>query len=140
MRGRKLWAGVGIACAFALVATLGFAATAKEAPEKVTIDDCTAKQAPVEMSHAKHVAAGIACGKCHHNQPDLKAGTDEKVETCASCHVKPEKAETPKCSEMGMTKNPFHISCIGCHKAEVAKNAAVKAPTKCAECHPKKGA
>jgi hypothetical protein len=33
--------------------------------------------------------------------------------------------------EMSLKKNPFHMVCIDCHKAET------KGPTKCDDCHPK---
>jgi hypothetical protein len=36
-----------------------------------------------------------------------------------------------------MSKNPFHATCINCHKEELKKNAEAKAPTKCTDCHPK---
>lgn len=114
-----------------------FATTAKDAPEKVTIKDCAAKKTAVEFPHKAHIDAGVACSKCHHTQKDLKAGAADEVKACAACHVTPEKAETPKCSEMSPTKNPYHIGCIGCHKEEVAKKADSKAPTKCDQCHKK---
>ena len=116
-----------------LVATAVFAGTA--APDKTTIDDCVVKKAAVEFPHKAHVDGGIGCATCHHTQPDLKAGGE--AQSCGSCHNAPEKAETPKCSEMSTTKNPFHLSCIKCHKEEVAKKADSKAPTKCDQCHPK---
>lgn len=120
-----------------LAGTAVFAATAKDAPEKITIKDCQAKKVAVEFPHKAHIDRGLACTKCHHNQDDLKAGGTMEVKGCASCHVTPEKAETPKCGEMSTTKNPFHITCVGCHKEEVAKKADSKAPTKCDQCHPK---
>ena len=106
-------------------------------PEKVTIDDCVAKKAAVEFPHGAHVKAIAECKTCHHTQPALTATSGEKVETCGSCHVTPEKAETPKCSEMSATKNPFHMACVACHKEELAKKPDTKAPTKCDQCHPK---
>lgn len=101
--------------------------------DSLSIKDCQAKKPAVTFPHKTHVDAKIACNKCHHTQADLKAGG--KAEACSKCHVAPEKATTPKCAEMSMTKNPFHITCVGCHKDEVAKNAASKAPTKCDGCH-----
>lgn len=128
---RKLLAP--FACLAFLVATAVFAGTA--APEKATIDDCVAKKAAVEFPHKAHVDRDIACATCHHNSPDLKAGGE--AQACGACHVTPEKAETPKCSEMSTTKNPFHLTCVKCHKEELAKKADTKAPTKCDQCHPK---
>ncbi len=114
-----------------------FIAGAATPPDKTTIDDCVAKKAAVEFPHGAHVKAVAECKTCHHTQPALTAESGEKVETCASCHVTPEKAETPKCSEMSATKNPFHMSCVKCHKEELAKKPDSKVPTKCDQCHPK---
>jgi hypothetical protein len=136
----RKWIGPIAAVCLALTAGVALATTAKQAPEKITIDDCKAKKGAVEFPHAAHTKSVAACSTCHHTQADLKAGTDVEVPTCASCHVSPEKAEVPKCAEMGATKNPFHITCIGCHKEEVAKKADSKAPTKCDQCHPKAAA
>jgi hypothetical protein len=132
---RKLFVTLAVVCLVLAGVSLVSAATAKEMPENVTIADCQAKQPSVVFPHAKHAA--LDCKACHHTQADLKAGTDTVVQKCKDCHVAPEKATTPKCSEMGMTKNPYHISCVGCHKAEVAKNAAKPLPVKCADCHKK---
>lgn len=132
---RKLFVTLAVVCLVLAGVSLVSAATAKEAPKDITISDCQAKQPAVAFPHGKHQA--LDCKTCHHTQADLKAGTDTVVQKCKDCHVAPEKAETPKCSEMSMTKNPFHISCVGCHKAEVAKNAAKPLPVKCADCHKK---
>jgi hypothetical protein len=127
---------------FALAGLLVFAGTAlvavtaSQAPEKVTIDDCVAKRAAVAFPHGEH-GKTIACDTCHHTQKGLEAGAATEVKTCGSCHVTPEKPQTPNCSEMGTTKNPFHLACINCHKETLAKDATRKAPTKCDECHPK---
>ncbi|KAB2963079.1 MAG: cytochrome c3 family protein [Thermoanaerobaculia bacterium] len=129
-----VWGALALLAVFATSA--GFAATAKEAPATVTIDDCVVKKAAVEFPHGTH-AEKIACNACHHTQENLKADSTEEVATCASCHTAPEKAETPKCSEMSLTKNPFHLGCVNCHKEEVKKDATIKAPTKCDDCHPK---
>ena len=134
---RKLLVVCGGVAVLLLAATPAMGAPANKPPETVTLDDCAAKRAAVEFPHAKHVAGGFACATCHHTQADLKAGSAVEVATCASCHVAPAKATTPKCAEMGLTKNPFHISCINCHKETVAKDATKKAPTKCDDCHPK---
>jgi len=107
-------------------------------PETITLDACAAKKAPVEFPHKAHFEV-TDCVTCHHTQEGLtleKVG-EIKVETCTSCHLNPEKAETPSCSEMSAKKNPFHITCIGCHKETVAEKADSKAPTKCNDCHPK---
>jgi len=132
---KKLLAPFAMAILVFGVASMVVAKTAKEAPETVKIDDCVAKKAAVDFPHGKHVK--LECKTCHHNQPTLKAGTDEVVKPCGECHVNPEKAETPKCSEMSASKNPFHMKCVACHKEELAKDATKKVPTKCDECHPK---
>jgi len=133
---RKLFVPFVLVCMVVLAGTVLVAVPASQAPESVTIDDCVAKKAAVVFPHKAH-AEKLECKTCHHAQADLKAGAATEVQTCGSCHVNPEKAETPKCSEMSATKNPFHLTCVNCHKEEVAKNAASKAPTKCDQCHPK---
>ena len=126
-----------VLAALVILAGSTFIAGAATPPEKVKIDDCVTKKSAVEFPHGAHVKAIAECKTCHHTQPALTATSTEKVETCGSCHTAPEKAETPKCSEMSATKNPFHMSCVKCHKEELAKKADTKAPTKCDQCHPK---
>ncbi len=108
---KKLLVPFAIAVLVFGVASVVVAKTAKEAPETIKIADCQAKKAPVDFPHGKH--AKLDCTKCHHTQEGLKAGSDVVVEKCSACHNTPEKAETPKCSEMSATKNHFHISCVG---------------------------
>ena len=107
-------------------------------PENITIDACADTKAAVEFPHSAHFELA-ACVDCHHTSEGLTAETaaDMEVATCASCHVEPELAETPKCSEKSTKKNPYHITCITCHKAAKKENAETTAPTKCAACHPK---
>lgn len=126
----------GISCIAVLLTSMLYAMPASKAPDKVTIDDCVAKKSAVAFPHGEH-AKSIACDTCHHTQKGLKAGEATEVQTCGSCHTTPEKAETLKCSEMSAAKNPFHVSCVNCHKEELAKKADTKAPTKCDQCHPK---
>lgn len=127
---RKSFLGFGLMMMAILFSVGLFAATAKEAPEAITLDDCMDKKAAVEFPHKVHYEA-FECTTCHHTQEGLTADSDMEVETCGSCHASPEAAETPACSEMSMKKNPFHINCVGCHKEQAA------GPTKCDECHPK---
>lgn len=119
------------------VAAVAFVAWASEMPETITIDDCADKKAAVEFPHAAHFEYAD-CVTCHHTSEGLTLETAATMEvaSCASCHNEPENAETPKCSEMSLKKNHYHISCVGCHKEAVAKNADCKAPTKCVDCHP----
>lgn len=105
------------------------AVAAVQVPETVTLDKAKNKQAPVVMPHKAH-ADKYACDTCHHTQKGLTAEATE-VKPCASCHLDPEKPETPSMREMSLSKNPFHKLCIDCHKKEA------KGPTKCAECHKK---
>ena len=104
-------------------------------PETVTIDECANKKAAVEFPHKAHV--GVAeCTACHHTDEGLTADSGE-AQKCGACHNEPEDAATPKCSEMSMSKNHYHINCVKCHKDEVKKDASMSAPTKCDDCHPK---
>jgi hypothetical protein len=131
---RKLFL-VGLIAAMALAV----AALAADMPEKVTIKDCAATKTAVEFNHKAHVATGATCVKCHHTTEGLTA---EKLATmtvakCGSCHIKPEKAETPACSGKTMKDNPYHIGCVSCHKEAKLAKADTKAPTACTGCHPK---
>ncbi len=132
---RKMFMPFAIA-ALVILAGSTFIAGAATPPEKITIKDCVAKKTAVEFPHGIHAKAH-ECKTCHHTQPTLSLTSTDKVEACGTCHVTPEKAETPKCSEMSLTKNPFHMLCVKCHKEELAKKADTKAPTKCEQCHVK---
>ncbi len=107
-------------------------------PENITIDFCVDTKAAVEFTHKAHFEFAT-CVDCHHTTEGLTAENvgEMTVATCASCHVEPEKAETPKCSEKSTKKNPYHINCIVCHKAHKKEHADTTAPTKCTGCHPK---
>ncbi len=134
-RMRRFVASVGIGTVAVLLSMIVHTATAQDMPGEIIIDDCVAKQSAVRFDHAAH-AKTRECSTCHHTQEGLAAGSGDAVEKCSTCHNEPEKAETPKCSEMSPKKNPFHINCMGCHKEAVEKDSSVTAPTKCAECHP----
>lgn len=121
---------LGVAAFALLVANVSLAATAADAPENVTIDQCMDKQAAVEFTHKAHWDRA-ECTACHHTQEGLTAESDMEVESCISCHKDPAEAETPNCTEMSLRKNPYHVNCVDCHKTEAA------GPTKCTECHPK---
>lgn len=107
-------------------AVAGFAAL----PEKVTIDAAAAKQPGVTFPHAKHVAMGKSCDTCHHTQKGITEAKAAEVQKCTSCHLDP-KPDVPGIREMSMSKNAFHIKCVGCHKAEK------KGPAVCKDCHVK---
>jgi hypothetical protein len=121
-----------------LAALFAFATEVPEVPENITIDDCADTKTAVEFPHKAHFELA-ACVDCHHTNEGLTAETvkDIEVATCGSCHLEPEKAETPKCSEKSSKKNPYHILCMGCHKEHKKEHADTKAPTKCTACHPK---
>ena len=116
----------------ALTATFAFA----HFPDKIKIDEAQSKQPAVNFDHAKH-AEKLAkdCGVCHHTQKDItkQIALDNKVDIkkCSTCHLNPAKADMPSAKEMSMTKNPYHIRCIGCHKE------GKKGPTVCNQCHVK---
>lgn len=136
MRKFVLTGLVAAAAAFALVAY------AQDIPETLVIDACAVDKAPVEFPHKAHFEI-TDCVTCHHEAEGLTLETAATIEVakCASCHLEPEDAETPLCTEKGSKTNPYHITCMGCHKAmkKEAKAAGTEfsAPTKCTACHPK---
>lgn len=104
---------------------------AKNAPDKILLDDCRDKKGAVPFAHKEHVNENkIACDTCHHTQKGLKAGSDTVVKKCVACHLNPTD-KAPSCKEKSTSKNPYHLRCLGCHK----EKADPKAPTKCADCH-----
>lgn len=108
-------------------------------PEDITIDGCGDTRAPVSFPHKAHFEE-IECVTCHHSQEDLTLEAVQggmEVEICSDCHLEPEEADTPVCSERSLKKNPFHLVCVDCHKKAIAEDESVSAPSKCAECHPK---
>jgi hypothetical protein len=131
---RKWLLVVGCIAIAMAASTVASAATASEAPESVTLDGCMAKRSAVEYPHKLH-ADTIECVTCHHTQEGLAAESDMTVETCDSCHLSPADEATPDCTQMSLSKNPYHINCVGCHKEDGAETA----PTKCDDCHPKAG-
>ena len=120
---RKNFIGIGI-----VVLAVSALALLAAVSDEITIADCADKKAPVVFPHKAHEGVG-PCSTCHHTQPDLEAGGEGQK--CGDCHNSPEDAATPSCGQMSMTKNHYHINCVGCHKAEE------KGPTKCNDCHPK---
>jgi hypothetical protein len=107
------------------------AALAHHGPENIVIKAAQKKQAPVPFSHGKHAKTLVkGCDTCHHTQKGLTADKDADVKKCSTCHLDP-KAGVPSMREMSLTKNPFHILCIDCHKTQK------KGPTVCTQCHKK---
>lgn len=125
-----------------MAASVALVAFAGDIPENITIDQCADKKSAVEFPHAAHFELA-ACTDCHHTSEGLTAenAAEMEVATCGSCHIDPEEADTPACSEMSSKKNPYHISCMGCHKdmkkAAKAEGKEFDAPTSCKACHPK---
>lgn len=102
-------------------------------PDAVVIDDAAKKQLPVPFSHGKHAATLVkTCDTCHHTQKGLTAEKSHatKVVNCSTCHLDP-KGDVPSMREMSLTKNPFHLVCISCHREEK------KGPVVCTGCHRK---
>jgi len=98
---------------------------------------------PVKLTHDKHSKDyKIACNECHHvyeNGKNVwKEGKD--VDKCEVCHneptVKREKTLPPDLQKKNL-KMAFHNNCRACHKKIKKENPAIKAPTKCNECHKK---
>ena len=137
---KKCSIAVLVALAFAVAALMGTAAIAQDTKSGKVEDTFKIKEAvfkkftksPVEFTHKKHsVDQKIACTECHHVYKDGKNvfKDGDKVQKCSACHTDPKKDQGKVLS----TKNAFHKNCQPCHKE------AKKGPTKCTECHPKKG-
>jgi hypothetical protein len=123
-----------LAALFAVVTILAGLSLAAGQPETVKLDSCGEKQPAVDFPHMKHFQElSIPCVTCHHTNTGLTLETAgaASIEKCTSCHLEPEKAETPSCKEMSLTKNAMHLACVSCHKEQA------KGPTKCADCHKK---
>ena len=91
-------------------------------PKKVTLDKCKAKKPGVAFDHGAHSKTHkIKCKTCHHTGKNVSCAT-------AKCHLGKAEGKKPGCAEMSMTKNPYHITCVGCHKKG-------KGPKGCKDCH-----
>ena len=92
-----------------------------------------APQVGVAFNHKKH-GADLKCVTCHHTQPTL--GTDAAVKG-SSCFSDATACHGATAADKKLSaKDVIHKGkCVTCHKAEVAKNAASTAPTKCGACH-----
>ena len=105
----------------------GFSAwAAKSPPKTLPIKECQKSKPSVTFPHALHLKkVKAACQVCHHKgKPDQLCGR-------AGCHANQAAGKRPGCAEMSLSKNPFHIMCIKCHKEEG------KGPKTCAQCHKK---
>jgi hypothetical protein len=133
---KKLTTSAAAVLVFAglFAASAALAAKAKDAPEKITVQECKTKKPVVVFDHKKHFTDNkIECVTCHHEQKDLKAGADVEVQKCSACHLDPKDPKAQSCKEMSPAKNPYHVRCVGCHK----EKKDPKAPTKCDDCHKK---
>ena len=118
-----------IAILFVLFASVAFAVTV---PEKVTVKAAVAKQGPVTFDHAKHATTLVkTCETCHHNQKGLTKDTKGEVKKCTACHLDT-NGKIITMRDPTLTKNPFHVRCVACHKT------AKKGPVACSGCHAKK--
>lgn len=96
---------------------------AKKAPGKVTLDQCKKKKSGVAFDHAQHAKKlKIKCKTCHHTGKQQSCAT-------AKCHLGKADGKKPGCAEMSLKKNPYHITCVGCHKKQK------KGPKSCKQCH-----
>jgi len=94
---------------------------AAKAPGKVVLQQCKKKKSGVAFDHAQHSKKRkIDCKTCHHTGKQAK---------CVSCHAGKAKDKKPGCEEMSPKKNPYHITCMGCHKKQN------KGPKTCKACH-----
>ena len=114
-----------------ILALIAVAALAHHGPINVVLDAAAKKQPGVPFSHEKHAKLAKSCDTCHHTQKGLTEDSKVDVKKCSTCHLDP-KDKAPSMREMSLTKNPYHINCIGCHKE------AKKGPVACVKCHLKK--
>lgn len=118
---------VVLALSVGLVAVVAYA---NPFPEEVVIGEAAKEQPPVTFPHAAHTKVVKSCDTCHHTNKGLTAANEKGVKKCSACHLNPE-GDVPSMKVSSMKKNPFHIRCVGCHKAEK------KGPTACKGCHKK---
>lgn len=115
-----------------LIIVLALAVYAHHGPATININAAAKKQPGVTFSHEKHAKTLVkSCDTCHHTQKGLKSDKETKVVKCSTCHLDPKEANTPSMREASLTKNPFHINCLGCHKEQK------KGPASCTGCHKK---
>ena len=116
----------------ALAVSMSFA-SADKGPAEITINADGKK--PAVFPHAAHQEKLGDCGTCHHYLKDeVKTPCDdgspqETFKKCDSCHNADFANET-----LRTWKDIGHGQCKDCH----TKMKDQGAPTKCADCHPKK--
>lgn len=122
-----------VPAAFVILCFAASVLFAHHGPEKVTINAAAKKQPGVVLDHTKHATVLVkSCDTCHHTNKGMTTDKGAKVQKCSACHLDP-KPNVPGMREMAMTKNPFHMVCVDCHK----KAAPKKGPTACTGCHKK---
>lgn len=117
---------------------LGIGAVQANEPIKAPSEPITITgKKPVQFKHTTHLALGIACAACHHDEQhaprtaeNIAGMTDSTALQCASCHNS--DFANP---ELQKRKTIFHNNCKTCHKTGVNDK---KGPTKCSGCHTKK--
>jgi len=131
---RTLLLGMATAVALALAAAPVLAEGAKPPAGEIRIEG----KKPARFSHEKHLAQGMDCGRCHHNdehEPLTAESIAAKLAAggslaCGSCHTK-DFANT----KLQRRKDVFHGRCRACHKQGYNGK---KGPTRCNTCHIKK--
>jgi hypothetical protein len=114
-------------------------------------DGVESKRASVEFPHARHF--DIACTTCHHTWGRTEPITGCMTSGCHDLAELPKKSAGEKVAEddlMAYYKTAYHKQCIGCHKENKVKIAALEksmqalkkplpktGPTTCTGCHPK---
>jgi len=136
---------------------------AKAVPDVIELKDPAYeehKKGVVHFEHKKHQDDYAkqypeyyknGCGECHHDKDgkplsNLKEGDD--VQKCIECHKIASEAPKGKKAKKKLTKKEkikdyhaeaLHANCRDCHKKYNKKyKPEKKAPTTCANCHPKK--
>lgn len=135
---KKKWMGLGLAVLMAVVVVglhdAAAQASGLQAPaDEIIIDG----KKPAGFKHAPHIALGVACGQCHHDnehQPRSAEAIGGMVDAnelkCASCHNT--EFANPELRER---KDIFHARCKECHQTGYNDK---KGPTQCGACHIKK--
>lgn len=134
---------VPVLALFALLTFLAATAmaVAPEAPKdavEMKYPGADNKYAPIMFEHhAKHLAVADGCKACHHKWDGNSAITGCRIEGCHNDTSKEKKRE-PTSYDSAFHSKKAANSCIGCHTAMFAADAAFKGPKKCNDCHSKK--
>ena len=131
-------------------ASLPAPASARTAPDSITLNTQGKLYQPFTFNHAKHIIAIKECADCHHHT----TGTLVLDQNCVRCHVNSSATAVVACKGCHM-ENPFspesladkkahpkrypldmmglkgtmHQSCMGCHTKQA------KGPVDCLGCH-----